>query len=45
MKRRKIIVRIYSNKKTGQRLVCIPKKYKELKPGDYIFIEKVRGVE
>jgi len=36
----KIILRVYENKKTGQRLVCIPKKYKKIKVGDFIEIIK-----
>ena len=37
----KLILRVYENKKTKQRLVCIPKKIKEIKAGDFIEIKKV----
>ncbi len=38
----KLILRVYENKKTKQRLVTIPKKIKEIKTGDFIEIKKVR---
>ncbi len=37
----KLILRVYENKKTKQKLVCIPKKIKEIKTGDFIEIKKV----
>lgn len=37
-----IIVQIYENKKTNQRLITIPKKFKQFNVGDYIKIEKVK---
>ena len=37
----KLILRVYGNKKTKQKLVCIPKKIKEIKIGDFIEIKKV----
>ena len=38
----RIILRIYENKKTGQRLVTIPKKFKNIKTGDYIEVKKIK---
>jgi len=36
-----LITKIYQNKKSGQRLICIPKKYKKLKVGDYVEIKRL----
>lgn len=37
----RIILRVYKNKKTEQKLVCIPKKIKDIKDGDFVEIKKV----
>jgi len=39
-----IIAKIHQNKKSGQKLVTIPAK-SELKAGDYVEINLVKGVE
>ena len=36
----KLILRVYENKKSKQRLVCIPKKIKEIKTGDFVEVKK-----
>jgi len=38
----KLIAKIYQNKRTGQRLICIPKKIKDLKVGDYVEVKRVK---
>ena len=37
----RLILKVYENKKTKQKLVCIPKKIKKIKTGDFIEIKKV----
>lgn len=39
--KKKIIVRVYENKDSKQKLVTIPKKIKNIKPGDFVEIRKV----
>lgn len=38
----RIILRVYVNKKTGQRLLTIPKKFKQISGGDYVEIKKIK---
>ena len=38
----RIILRVYENKKSKQKLVTIPKKIKNIKSGDFIEIRKVK---
>jgi len=40
-----IIKKVYENKITGQKLICIPKKDKEIKEGDYVKIVKIKETE
>ena len=40
-----ILVKVYKNRSNGQKLVTIPKKHREIKPGDYVKIIKVRVLE
>jgi len=42
MKQKEIICKVYKNKKTGQKIVTIPKKYHSIQSGDYIQIKKVK---
>jgi len=37
---KKLIVKVYKNKKSNQKLITIP-KYSEIKEGDYVEIKKV----
>ena len=36
----RLILRVYENKITKQKLVCIPKKIKEIKAGDFVEVKK-----
>ncbi len=40
--RNRIILRVYENKISKQKLVTIPKKIKKIKEGDFIEIKKVK---
>lgn len=37
-----MILKVYENKKSKQKLVTIPKKIKEIKPGDFVEVRKVK---
>lgn len=45
MVEKSIIVKVYKNRKSGQKLVTIPKKYRNIKPGDYVKIAKIKIIE
>ena len=36
----RLILKVYGNKKTKQKLVCIPQKIKEIKIGDFVEVKK-----
>ena len=39
------IVKVYKNRKSQQKLVTIPAKYRDIKAGDYVKIIKVKVIE
>jgi len=44
-KKKTYILRVYENKKSGQKLVTIPKKMRSIKSGDFIEITKVEVIK
>ena len=38
----RIILRVYENKKSKQKIITIPKKIKNIKSGDFVEIKKVK---
>jgi len=44
-KQKQIIVKVYKNRNSGQKLVTIPKKIRTIKPGDYVEVKKVKMIE
>ena len=44
MQEKEIICKVYENKRNGQRLITIPKKYHSIKPGEYVQVKKVKVV-
>lgn len=40
--KKRLVLRVYENKKTKQKLICIPKKIKEIKAEDFVEVKKVK---